>query len=67
MKKDIGKRSYVEMYLITKEDKNLFDKCVLHLNKKTDEKLPSDIIQLLSCQLAIVSSVSLLACKFVSL
>ena len=34
MKKDIGKRSYVEMYLITKEDKNLFDKCVLHLNKK---------------------------------
>ena len=43
MKKDIGKRSYVEMYLITKEDKNLFDKCVLHLNKKTDEKLQSDI------------------------
>ena len=43
MKKDISKRSYVEMYLITKEDKNLFDKCVLHLNKKTDEKLQSDI------------------------
>ena len=31
MKKDIGKRSYTEMYLITKEDKNILDKCVTHL------------------------------------
>ena len=38
MKKDIGNRSFVEMYLITKEDKNLLDKCVLHLNQKDVEK-----------------------------
>ena len=40
MKTDVGSRSFVEIYLITKEDKNLFDKCVLHLNKKTQEKIP---------------------------
>ena len=39
MKKDIGSRTFVEMYLITKEDKNLFDKCVLHLNKKPDNNI----------------------------
>ena len=38
MKTDVGSRSFVEMYLITKEDKNLFDKCVLHLNKKNTRK-----------------------------
>ena len=40
MKTDIGSRSFVEMYLITKEDKSLFYKCVLHLNQKAQEKSP---------------------------
>ena len=40
MKTNVGSRSFVEMYLITKEDKSLFDKCVLHLNKKTQEEIP---------------------------
>ena len=39
MKTDVGSRSFVEMYLITKEDKNLFDKCVLHLNQKAQENV----------------------------
>ena len=42
MKKDIGSRSFVEMYLITKEDKNLFDKCVNHMSQKARGKLEED-------------------------
>ena len=42
MKKDIGSRSFVEMYLITKEDKNLFDKCVNHMSQKAGGKLEED-------------------------
>ena len=34
MKKEVGKRTYSEMYLITKENKDLLDKCDTHLNQK---------------------------------
>ena len=44
MKKDIGSRSFVEMYLITKEDKNLFDKCVNHMSQKAGGKLEEDYL-----------------------
>ena len=42
MKKDIGSRSFVEMYLITKEDKNLFDKCVNHMSQNARGKPEGD-------------------------
>ena len=42
MKKDIGSRSFVEMYLITKEDKNLFDKCVNHMSQNARGKPEDD-------------------------
>ena len=42
MKKDIGSRSFVEMYSITKEDKNLFDKRVNHMSQKAGGKLEED-------------------------
>ena len=42
MKKDIGTRSFVEMYLFTKEDKNLFDRCVQHLNSKENDQTHQD-------------------------
>ena len=42
MKKDIESRSFVEMYLITKEDKNLFDKCVNHMSQNARGKPEDD-------------------------
>ena len=38
MKKDIGKRTYKEMYLITKEERSILEKCTTNLdqNPKTD-------------------------------
>ena len=38
MKKDIGKRTYKEMYLITKEERSILEKCTTNLNQnpKTD-------------------------------
>ena len=42
MKKEIGKRSYTEMYLITKQDKNLLDKCVTFLGQNELEKSLDD-------------------------
>ena len=42
MKKDIGSRSFVEMYLVTKEDKSLFDKCVNHMSQKAGGKHEED-------------------------
>ena len=42
MKKEIGKRSYTEMYLITKQDKNLLDKCVTSLGQNELEKSLDD-------------------------
>ena len=42
MKKDIGKRSYTEMYLIPKEDKNILDKCVTHPKRKPHHVAPTN-------------------------
>ena len=42
MKKEIGKASYTEMYLITKQDRNLFDKCVTSLSQNKLEKSLDD-------------------------
>ena len=33
MKKDIGKRTYKEMYLITKEERSILEKCATNLNQ----------------------------------
>ena len=38
MKGDLGKRTYSEMYLITKENKNLLDKCIKGLNENPTTK-----------------------------
>ena len=38
MKRDLGKRTYSEMYLITKENKNLLDKCIKGLNENLSTK-----------------------------
>ena len=38
MKRDLGKRTYSEMYLITKENKNLLDKCIKGLNENLTSK-----------------------------
>ena len=38
MKRDLGSRTFTEMYLITKEDKNLLDKCITNLNQNSLEK-----------------------------
>ena len=38
MKRDLGKRTYSEMYLITKENKNLLDKCIKGLNENLTTK-----------------------------
>ena len=41
MKKEIGNNTYTEMYLVTREDKNLLEKCINHLRENPKEKKTS--------------------------
>ena len=58
MKKDIGSRSFVEMYLITKEDKNLFDKCVNHMSQNARGKPEDDFSSTVLSQYQTVNTFS---------
>ena len=42
MKKEIGNNTYTEMYLFTREDKNLLEKCINHLRENPKEKKTSN-------------------------
>ena len=42
MKKEIGNNTYTEMYLVTREDKNLLEKCINHLRENPKEKNTSN-------------------------
>ena len=59
MKKYIGSRSFVEMYLITKEDKNLFDKCVNHMSQNARGKPEDDFSSTVLSQDQTVNTFSL--------
>ena len=43
MKKDLGKRTFTEMYMITKEDKKILDKCLKNLNQDIKKELSTPI------------------------
>ena len=42
MKKEIGNNTYTEMYLVTREDKNLLEKCINHLRENPKENKTSN-------------------------
>ena len=42
MKKEIGNNTYTEMYLVTREDKNLLEKRINHLRENPKEKNTSN-------------------------